>query len=176
MGEQFLNIEGRRLRVLTATHDLGSPWLVLWPGLGGTAEEFHRFLREGPGYGYNVAALDPPGHGRSDAWENWNDRTALTVWDAVLEELAPTSALILGGHSAGAYFAVNFALQNPLCGGLVLLEGGCLDPVPDGTDMQDLGRKNQEYLESQRFSSWEAFWHAERSAVRRWDNDAEVML
>ncbi len=63
MAEQFLTVEGRRLRVVTETHDLRSPWLVLWPGLGGTAEEFRRVLREGPHHGYNVAALDPPGHG-----------------------------------------------------------------------------------------------------------------
>ena len=37
MEEQFLT--GRLLRVVTATHDLGSPWLVLWLGLGGSAEE-----------------------------------------------------------------------------------------------------------------------------------------
>lgn len=74
-------------------------------------------------------------------------------------------------HSAGAYYAVNWVLQNPKCGGLVLLEGGYLDPVPDGTDIHALARQ---YLESKTFLSWETF--LKPSAARRWDNDVEVRL
>ncbi len=94
----------------------------------------------------------------------------------MLDALSPASPPILGGHSAGAYFALNWVLQNPTCGGLVLLEGGYLDPVPDGTDLHDLARQNQDYLASRRFLSWETFFEAERDAARHWDHDAEVML
>lgn len=160
---------------VTAADAGASDWLVLWPGLGGTAEEFRRLLREGPDRGWSVAALDPPGHGQSGAWDRWTSGDPDAVWDAVLVALGAPADSVLGGHSAGAYFALEYAQHHPTRG-LILLDGGYLDPLPDGADLDALYTQNQEYLASRRFPSWEGFIATERAQARHWDSDADAML
>ena len=176
MHEQFIRVKGRSLRILTARHSEVAPWLVLWPGLGGAAEEFLRVLREGPEHGWNVAALDPPGHGRSEAWDTWSGDAVLSVWDGVLEAVGVSTDVVLGGHSAGAYDAILWASCRSSCGGLVLLEGGYMDPFAEPIDIKEIHQQNRSYLESRRFSSWDDFFAAEEESALRWDHDAEAML
>ena len=174
MNETFIRVKGHLVRMLTASGDGVSRWLVLWPGLGGSSEEFVRLLREGPERGWNVAALDAPGHGRSDPWDAFTLPDMLAIWDAALEYLSP-SAVVLGGHSAGAYFAAIWAAQRrPRA--LVLLEGAYSDPFPNGVDMEAVYRQNAAYLDARRFSSWQEFFQAERADSAHWDDDAELML
>lgn len=176
MNEQFVQVEGHLVRVLTEPSPGSSLWLLLWPGLGGAAEEFSRLLREGPEHGWNVAAIDAPGHGRSDPWDTWNDDDVVAVWDGVFKFLGSPVDTVVGGHSAGAYFAVIWATRRPACRGLVLLEGGYMTPFPKGTDMNAVYQQNASYLDSRRFPSWEDFLAAERESALQWDEDAEVML
>ncbi len=149
--------------------------LVLWPGLGGTAEEFGRLLREGRERGWSVAALDPPGHGLSGAWDRWAAPETDAIWEAVLDAIGAPVDSVLGGHSAGAYFAAQRAQHHPTRG-LILLDGGYLDPVPEGADLEALHTQSREHLAGHQFPSWEAFLATERAAARHWDRDAEVML
>lgn len=174
--ERAIVANNHDVRLLTSSGARRSRWLVLWPGLGATAEEFQRLLREGAENDWGVAAVDPPGHGRSPAWEQWDDSSPLAIWDGVYAALGQPTTLVVGGHSAGAYFAVMWAVHRTNCAGLVLLEGGYQDPIPVGRDMAELYRQNAAYLESRRYSSWSRYWQAERSAAVHWDADAEAML
>lgn len=176
MTEQFVRVEGYQIRILANRCPGSSSWMVLWPGLGGAAEEFIRLLREAPEHGWNVAAFDAPGHGRSDPWNAWSGASVMSAWDGVLQFLGSPCHVVAGGHSAGAYFAVTWATHRPHCGGLVLWEGGYLDPFPEGTDMDAVHQQNASYLQSRRFLSWEEFLAAERGSAARWDGDAELML
>jgi pimeloyl-ACP methyl ester carboxylesterase len=141
--------------------------------LGGAAEEFLRLLREGAEHGWNVAAIDAPCHGRSDTWSH---EDVVSVWDGVHQLLGAPVDFVVGGHSAGAYFAVTWAMGRRTCRGMVLLEGGYMNPFPDGTDMDATFRQNAAYLDTRRFPTWEDFLAAERASAPQWDEDAEVML
>lgn len=176
MNERFVMVQGRSVRLLTEGSPASSFWMLLWPGLGGTAEEFLRLLREGPEHGWNVVAIDPPGHGRSDRWDTWSDGDVVSVWDAVLQFLGSPADVVVGGHSAGAYFAVTWATRRPPCRGLVLLEGGYMNPFPEGTDLNAVFQQNATYLDTRRFPSWADFLAAEGESAPQWDEDAEAML
>lgn len=176
MNEQFVLVEGGSVRVLMERSPGSSFWLLLWPGLGGTAEEFLRLLREGPEHGWNVAAIDAPGHGRSDLWDTWSNENVVAVWDGVHQFLGSPVDVVVGGHSAGAYFAVTWAMRRPTGRGLVLLEGGYMNPFPDGTDLDAVFQQNAAYLDTRRFPTWADFLAAERASAPPWDEDAEVML
>ena len=176
MDEQFIRIERHALRVLTNGRSNEHPWFVLWPGLGGAAEEFRRLVREGPEHGWNVAAIDPPGHGQSDPWDTWRDGDVAMVWDAVIQFLGSSAGVVVGGHSSGAYAAILWANRRTICRGLILLEGGYQDPFPDGTDIEAVFRQNASYLESRRYPSWAAFFASERESAMHWDEDVEAML
>ena len=176
MNEQFVLVKGHSIRVLMERSPASSGWLLLWPGLGATAEEFLRLLREGPHHGWNVVAIDAPGHGRSDRWDTWNHEDVVSVWDGVLEFLGSPVDVVVGGHSAGAYFAVTWATRRPGCRGLVLLEGGYGKPFPDGYDLDAVFHQNVAYLDARRFPTWDNFLGTEREAALHWDADAEAML
>ena len=176
MVERFLSIRERSIRIL-ATDAPALPWLILWPGLGEAAEEFSRLLREGPSQGWNVAAIDPPGHGQSGAWDSWDESSALTVWERVIETLTPATPPVLGGHSVGACWAIRMAAARPASvRAVVLLDGGYLDPLPADHDLARLHAQHVEYLHSQVYDSWERYLDAERSAAGSWDADTELML
>lgn len=169
-------VDGHRLRLMVTEHP-GLPWLMLWPGLGGTAEEFLRLHREGPTFGWNVASIDPPGHGLSEDWDTWNSESALLVWDAVIGNLSPGIRPVIGGHSAGAFAALTWAARHlGEWAGLVLLDGGYSDPLPAGTDPRAALEANQAYLRSRRFGSWAEFLAEERQSARSWDDDIATML
>ncbi len=176
MVERFLSIREHTIRIL-ATDAPALPWLILWPGLGATAEEFVRLLREGPGQGWNIAAIDPPGHGQSGAWEIWDESCALTLWERVIESLTPATPPVLGGHSIGACWAIRMAAARPSSvRGIVLLDGGYLDPLPADRDLARLHGQHVDYIHSQVYDSWEQYLDAERSADVSWDADVELML
>lgn len=176
MNEQFVLVEGHSVRVLTSSSPESALWLLLWPGLGGTAEQFLRLLREGPEHGWNVASIDAPGHGQSDMWDTWSNDAMVSVWDGVLQFLESPIDVVVGGHSAGAYSAVMWAARRAACRGLILLEGGYLNPFPEGTDIEAVFQQNASYLDSRRFPSWGDFLAAEREVAVQWDEDAEAML
>lgn len=176
MDGQFVVIKERSIHILREESPASSGWLLLWPGLGGAAEEFIRLLREGPRHGWNVVAIDAPGHGRSDPWDTWTDEDVVSVWDGILEFLGSPVDVVVGGHSAGAYFALTWATRRPTCRGLVLLEGGYAEPFPDGSDLDSVFQQNVAYLDARRFPTWEHFLGAERSAALHWDADSEAML
>ena len=132
--EVWGNLGGKRLRILVAGK--GARTVLLWPGLGSTAESFARLLREGATRGYLMAALDPPGQGRSDRIPIRGRSDATEIYLAGLNALRAENAVI-GGHSYGAGAALAaVAGSSELCGrtrGVILYDGGYLpfDESPD---------------------------------------------
>jgi pimeloyl-ACP methyl ester carboxylesterase len=178
MREIFIRAgSGTQLRILTSESARQHRWVLLWPGLGATAEEFLRLLREAPREGWNVAAFDPPGHGHSDWWGTWSDAAPLSVWDMVWDAVGRPERPVVGGHSAGAYFGVQWALGRPdRCGGLLLLEGGYMDPGEGGSTVEDAQRDAEHYHQTFRFPSWEVYERAQRAEAGSWDDDIAAML
>lgn len=152
-------------------------WLILWPGLGGTAEQFLQILNEAPHLEANVLALDPPGHGRTPAVPrlSWDD--VWQIWQRALNWVDGEGArtVMVGGHSYGAYAALGSAAKDPRVQGYVLLDGGYLEPFPS-YDREVVEEANARYLSSRRFPSWSAFLNTERAESRHWDANAESAL
>ena len=153
-------------------------WLVLWPSLGGTAEQFLHLLTEGRSWGINLLAVDPPGHGRTPALPvPWAWPTVDGVWRILLDyaEAHGATTIAVGGHSFGAYAALLGTLHEPRASAYVLLDGGYLDPYPV-YDRPLIKEAVSRYLASRRFPSWKAFWDAERQESNHWDDVAQAAL
>lgn len=91
-------------------------------------------------HGYNVLAIDLPGHGKSagpllvtiDAMADWITSCLKTL------ELQQTA---IAGHSMGSLVALNFAARYPHhCRALALL--GCSVPMPVSDELLDAARRN----------------------------------
>lgn len=160
-----------------ATDESCQRWLILWPGLGGTAEQFMALLEAAPDLNVGVLALDPPGHGRTPPWPgNWTWPDVESVWEAALNWVQARGAQqsTVGGHSYGAYAAV-MAARDPRVGACLLLDGGYLEPFPS-YDRASSEAANAQYLASREFPSWDAYLASERAETKHWDHRAEVAL
>ncbi|NMP24763.1 alpha/beta fold hydrolase [Sulfobacillus harzensis] len=152
-------------------------WLLLWPGLGGTAEQFLRLFRESEALRINVLALDPPGHGKTPPGEVLDWDTVQRLWKHALDwaEAAGGRNFIVGGHSYGAYAALGAAGEDLRTHGYILLDGGYLEPFPS-YNAQAIQEANARYLQSRQFPSWSAFLKVERAETRQWDDITETAL
>ncbi|MDA8343846.1 MAG: alpha/beta hydrolase [Thermaerobacter sp.] len=172
MQERWTEVGGRRIRLLAAGE--GDRTVVLWPGLGGTAEAFLRQLREGSERGYRLAAIDPPGHGRSDRIPIENRGDVAAVWIAALDALGAEEA-VLGGHSYGAVSALAALAESAELSrrtrGLLLYDGGYLSHKEgeDGPHAQC-----QRQLAEFTFATWEEFLDGARKESLHWDDDMEM--
>ncbi len=171
LDERYANLGGRKIRLLVSGE--GHRTLVLWPGLGATAESFARLLREGASRGYAMAALDPPGQGLSDRIPLRGRSDAAAVFLAVLAELGAQSA-VLGGHSygAGATLAALAGSRElrKRTQGVILYDGGYL-PFDDSAE--DRQRLCESYLSEFTFASWDEFLDLQRREAKHWDDDME---
>lgn len=164
----WIEVGGRRLRALVQGRR--DPFLLLWPGLGVAADAFRRFLREGPREGVSVLALDPPDHGRSDAFDRLGEDDVARVWRAAMEAVGAEKA-VLGGHSYGAWAALIGLLHLPRrVSGIVLLDGGY--PMGPARSRDAEHAENARFLRETTFPSWEAFLDEARRGVPLWDDDA----
>jgi len=173
MEETFRQTRLGALRVLRAGPPDGARAVLCWPGLGLTAQEFHRVLREGAQRGVPVLAVDPPGHGRSAPAPEvtWADLAE------VLRDLAaelPSAQLLLVGHSAGAtallYGARGLADR---VAGIVLGDGAFHDSAVHGSEAE-LSAKNEEWLRQMTYPDWESCLGASRAEFETWDEDLEA--
>ena len=171
----YLSIEGCRLHLLV--QDQGyDEWLILWPGMGGTAEQFISLLKKRSKLKLNVIAIDPPGHGLSEDWtaDAFTIEATQQIWKGIMTFSAINAAYI-GGHSYGAYSAL-WAIEaiGQRVKGIVLLDGGYLETFQD-IDFHDLSQQNLAYIDSQKFDSWEEYIQAERQQAPYWNEDLERM-
>lgn len=118
--------------------DGGFPWrednglAVLLHGAGGDRSSWALQARALGGDGWNVLALDLPGHGRSSRLDGEVTIEALADWvGAVIDACdLPEARLCLAGHSMGACIAATLAAQRPV-DRLALLGAGASMPVND---------------------------------------------
>lgn len=120
----YVTVDGQRL-FYQAHRDSGEPGrppLLLVHGAGGTYLHWPPPLRHLAGF--DVYALDLPGHGRSEG----PGRRSITAYREVVRALADALGLerfVLGGHSMGGAIAQDFALAYPgRLAGLILVASG----------------------------------------------------
>ena len=170
--ETFVRTPCGTLRVVASGPPREGAGLLCWPGLGLTALEFHRLLREGQERGVSVVAVDPPGHGLSEP----QPHVAFSDMPAILESLHRSLGIgrvLLVGHSAGATALLFGACALPDLAGLVLADGGFHEGVVTGDD-EALRRDNDTWMDSMTFPDWETCLADARGELKGWDADVEA--
>lgn len=170
--ETFVATPHGTLRVVASGPPLEGAVLLCWPGLGLTALEFHRLLREGEERGVRVVAVDPPGHGRSDPAPH----VAFGDMPAILESLGQSLRIgrcLLVGHSAGATALLFGARALPDLAGIVLADGGFHEEAVTGDD-GSLRRANDTWMDSLTFPDWETCLADARGHLKGWDANVEA--
>ena len=148
--------------------------MVLWPGLGGTAEAFLRLLGQADAEGCLLVALDPPGHGLTDPLPLHGGQDAALVWRAVLDAFDIRRA-VLGGHSYGAVAALaavaaDHGLRSATAG-LLLYDGGYLHQEGTPEERRSACRRQiAEYT----FATWDAFLERAQAEAAIWDSAAQA--
>jgi pimeloyl-ACP methyl ester carboxylesterase len=173
--EGELELSGARLFVYE-WGDVGATPVVYWDGLGGTglhANEIAPILVSE--HGLRVIAPDPPGHGRSSALppESYRPSVLAGIAAELLSELGVAEAAFVG-FSVGAEVGCAFAAAYPKRTiGLVLVDGGHWDfaDLPGFDTSVDLATRVSRAREraiDDSYPSWDAYFAAERTALRRW--------
>lgn len=107
-----------------------SPAFLLVHGVASNARLWDGVADRLAAAGHPVYAVDLRGHGESADPDDGGDATAVATADlaAVCEHFGLTGAIV-AGHSWGGNVAVHLAATHPsLVAGLVLLDGGWIDP------------------------------------------------
>ena len=109
-----LALDGKKVFAYTAAHelDLNKPSLVFVHGAGLDHSSFGLQSRYFGYHGFNVLAVDLPGHGRSDgppieSIEN------LSAWISKFLNALEIKTTTVVGHSMGALVALEFAARHP---------------------------------------------------------------
>jgi pimeloyl-ACP methyl ester carboxylesterase len=109
-----LEVDGKRVFAYTAAHELqaGKPTIVFVHGAGLDHSSFGLQSRYFGYHGWNVVALDLPGHGRSEgpAFSAVGD---MADWLARLLKRLDIQKACIVGHSMGALVALEFAARHP---------------------------------------------------------------
>lgn len=161
--------------------EIASPPLLYWDGLGGCglhANELAPVLVHE--YGLRVISPDPPGHGESAALpvDSYRPSALADVAAELLSELGVDRAVFVG-FSWGARVGCSFAARFPeRTAGLVLIDGGYVDPGDVGADLTAelatcVADARQE-IEEDSFASWDAYFAFEREALKRWTTALEA--
>jgi len=161
--------------------EIASPPLLYWDGLGGCglhANELAPVLVHE--YGLRVISPDPPGHGESAALpvDSYRPSALADVAAELLSELGVDRAVFVG-FSWGARVGCSFAARFPeRTAGLVLIDGGYVDPGDVGADLAAelatcVADARQE-IEEDSFASWDAYFAFEREALKRWTTALEA--
>ncbi len=117
---QFVELDGRRVSYLTAGDSAAAPAILLIHGSGVSAGSWVNQLR-GLLTAFRVAAIDLPGHGKSDPIPRASVEEYAETVAMFLEALGSGPVLVVG-HSLGGAIAIALAAQRPhAVTGLVLL-------------------------------------------------------
>ena len=117
---QFVELDGRRVSYLTAGDSAAAPAILLIHGSGVSAGSWVNQLR-GLLTAFRVAAIDLPGHGKSDPIPRASVEEYAETVAKFLEALGSGPVLVVG-HSLGGAIAIALAAQRPhAVTGLVLL-------------------------------------------------------
>jgi pimeloyl-ACP methyl ester carboxylesterase len=109
-----LQVDGRPVFAYTAAHDIDAarPAIVFVHGAGLDHSWWGLQSRYFGYHGYNVLALDLPGHGRS-AGPPLETVEAMADWVSSFFKAIHIEKAILVGHSMGALVALEFAARHP---------------------------------------------------------------
>ena len=117
---RFVELDGRRVSYLTVGDSAAAPSILLIHGSGVSAGAWVNQLR-GSLTAFRVAAIDLPGHGKSDPIPRASVEEYAETVAEFLEALGSGPVLVVG-HSLGGAIAIALAAQRPhAVTGLVLL-------------------------------------------------------
>lgn len=120
IARRFVELDGRRVSYLTAGDSAAAPSILLIHGSGVSAGAWVNQLR-GLLTAFRVAAIDLPGHGKSDPIPQASVEGYAETVAEFLEALGSGPVLVVG-HSLGGAIAIALAAQRPhAVTGLVLL-------------------------------------------------------
>ena len=120
IARRFVELDGRRVSYLTAGDSAAAPSILLIHGSGMSAGAWVNQLR-GSLTAFRVAAIDLPGHGKSDPIPRASVEEYAETVAMFLEALGSGPVLVVG-HSLGGAIAIALAAQRPhAVTGLVLL-------------------------------------------------------
>jgi len=120
IARRFVELDGRRVSYLTAGDSAAAPAILLIHGSGVSAGSWVNQLR-GLLTAFRVAAIDLPGHGKSDPIPRASVEEYAETVAEFLEALGSGPVLVVG-HSLGGAIAIALAAQRPhAVTGLVLL-------------------------------------------------------
>ena len=129
---QFVELDGRRVSYLTAGDSAAAPAILLIHGSGVSAGSWVNQLR-GLLTAFRVAAIDLPGHGKSDPIPQASVEGYAETVAEFLEALGSGPVLVVG-HSLGGAIAIALAAQRPhAVTGLVLLASCAKLPWADSS-------------------------------------------
>ncbi len=129
---QFVELDGRRVSYLTAGDSAAAPSILLIHGSGVSAGAWVNQLR-GSLTAFRVAAIDLPGHGKSDPIPQASVEGYAETVAEFLEALGSGPVLVVG-HSLGGAIAIALAAQRPhAVTGLVLLASCAKLPWADSS-------------------------------------------
>lgn len=168
---QWLSVEHHRIHVIVAGS--GPHTLVCWPGTGEPAEEFLDLMERGASAGYRVAAIDPPGHGLSDAWaDGWDWSKAGLILKETLAQLGNPAAMLVG-HSLGGTTILMAHAQVPTARGLLVLDGGL--PMDQPYRSQDaVAAALRQWYQENEFPDWDTALFHVRAELKRWTPTIET--
>jgi pimeloyl-ACP methyl ester carboxylesterase len=119
-------------------HDAALPWLVFVHGAAMDHSAWYLQTRYFAYHGFNVAAVDLPGHGRSEG-PLIPTIDGMADWLADLLDALGASSATIAGHSMGALTALEFAARHPAkIDKLALL--GVANPMPVGQPLLDASK------------------------------------
>jgi len=132
IARRFVELDGRRVSYLTAGDSAAAPAILLIHGSGVSAGSWVNQLR-GLLTAFRVAAIDLPGHGKSDPIPQASVEGYAETVAEFLEALGSGPVLVVG-HSLGGAIAIALAAQRPhAVTGLVLLASCAKLPWADSS-------------------------------------------
>ena len=146
-----IQVDGHRVWYSTGGADWspGRPLVILLHGAGGDHTVWALQSRALAQHGWNVAAADLPGHGRSEDQSGLDSVEALAAWTGRLIESLGEVKAMLSGHSMGACIALTLAAREPeRISALTLLGAGAAMPVSEALlhDTRDRPERAQAFI------------------------------
>lgn len=139
-----LVVEGKKVFAYTAAHELdaGKPTMVFAHGAGLDHSSFLLQSRYFAYHGWNVLALDFPGHGRSEGPSIPSIR-GMADWIGAVTEALSVKRYSVVGHSMGSLVAVECAATQPERVERIALVGTAY-PMRVGEAFLEAARKNEQ--------------------------------
>ncbi|GIK21984.1 MAG: putative 2-succinyl-6-hydroxy-2,4-cyclohexadiene-1-carboxylate synthase [Ignavibacteriota bacterium] len=176
------DINGLKINAeLTADIDPNKKFVILLHGFTGSAEDWQPVIAQMPDK-YNYAAIDLPGHGKSDSPSN----SQLYSVDSLIQQLKfikdklTKEKVFFVGYSMGGRLALNYAINYPEDVIGLILESSTAGIKNDDERKKryEIDLKLVEYIESHSIEEFIEFWSDQElfNTQRRFSNDKLKIL